>query len=44
MPNRVISTDQAATVIRARILFDTNVWIMIEGFNQAAPRSKVDIS
>ena len=42
MPNRVIATDQAATVIRSRILFDTNVWILIEGFNQAAPRSKVN--
>lgn len=42
MPNRVISTDQAATVVRSRILFDTNVWIMIEGFNQAAPRAKVE--
>ncbi|MGU3663820.1 hypothetical protein ACLBX9_06490 [Methylobacterium sp. A49B] len=42
MPNRVTSTDQAATVVRSRILFDTNVWIMIEGFNQAAPRSKVE--
>lgn len=39
---RVVRTDQAATIVRSRILFDTNVWIMIEGFNQAAPRAKVE--
>lgn len=37
----VIWIEDVGKVRNAKVLFDTNIWIMIEGFNEGAPQRKV---
>lgn len=40
--NKVIWIDEVERISHSQVLFDTNIWIMIEGFNEGAPQKKVD--
>lgn len=38
---KVVRVDEVHELKRSKVLFDTNIWIMIEGFNEGAPERKV---
>ncbi|MCJ2080665.1 PIN domain-containing protein [Methylobacterium sp. J-090] len=41
--DRIVWIEQVDILHNEKILIDTNIWVMIEGFNEGAPRKKVEI-
>lgn len=40
--DKIIWVEQIGRIRNAKVLFDTNIWVMIEGFSEGAPRRKVE--